>query len=81
MDSYLAGFMMVAGVEGGLTAAGLRLWEIDFDTEVLQYLRHRNAGLRLEHIDHAGDKQGNAFPFGGLSFDHFEYASLNGYFC
>jgi len=55
-----ARFVRVAGVEGGLAAAGLRLGEVDLITQAFQHLSDGDADLRKYLIDDAGDKQGNA---------------------
>ncbi len=60
MPGDSARFIRVAGVEGGLAAAGLGRGEIDLITEVLQHLRDGDADLREGLIDDAGDKQGDA---------------------
>jgi hypothetical protein len=50
----------VAGVEGGLAAAGLLLWKDHLDALPLQQFDRRHAHFRVDHVDHAGDKQRHA---------------------
>ena len=50
----------IAGIEGGLAAAGLRFREIDLVAQALQHLGDRDADLGKDLIDDAGDEQGDA---------------------
>src|SRR3984885_11404047 len=52
----LARFFPIAGVEGGLAAAGLRFWEINVVTQSLQNLRDGDADLGKNLIDDAGNE-------------------------
>ena len=56
-----AGFVAVAGVEGGLTAAGLLFGEDDLDIVLFEELAGGDADARVEHVDHTGDEEGDAF--------------------
>ncbi len=60
MPGDLARFLRIAGVEGGLAAAGLSFGEIDLVAQALQHLRDGDADLGENLIDDAGDKQGDA---------------------
>ena len=56
-----AGLVAVAGVEGGLTAAGLLFGEDDLDVVLFEELAGGDAYAGVEHVDHAGDEEGDAF--------------------
>ena len=62
-----ARFVAVAGVEGWLAAAGLRRREIDCDAEALEDVDHGHAGFGVNHIDDAGDEEGDGFADGRFS--------------
>jgi hypothetical protein len=55
-----ARFIRIAGVEGGLAAAGLGRGEIDLVAQAFQHLSDGDANLRENLIHDAGDKQRNA---------------------
>ena len=55
-----ARFVRIAGVEGGLPAAGLGFWKVDLVAQALQHLGDGDADLRENLIHDAGDKQGDA---------------------
>ena len=52
----LARFVCVAGVEGGLAAAGLRFWEINLVAQPFQNLCDGDADLGKNLIDDAGNE-------------------------
>ena len=56
-----ARFVAVAGVESRLAATGLRRREVHVDAEMLQDIDHGHAGLRVDHVDDASDKEGDSF--------------------
>ena len=56
-----AGFVAIAGVEGGLTAAGLLFGEDDLDAVLFEELAGGDADAGVEHVDHTGDEEGDAF--------------------
>jgi hypothetical protein len=55
-----ARFVRIAGVEGGLAAAGLGFWKIHLVAQALQHLSDGDADLRENLIHDAGDKQRDA---------------------
>ena len=56
-----AGFVTVAGVEGGLTAAGLLFGEDYLDVVLFEELAGGDTDAGVEHVDHTGDEEGDAF--------------------
>lgn len=58
LDELLRG-PSVAGVEVGLSAAGLRRGEVHADTEPLQQLHGRDTGGGKQGVVQAGDEEGD----------------------
>ena len=56
-----AGVVLKAGVERHLPAAGLVERKAHLDAEMFENFHHRNAGVRVDHIDDAGHKQRDGF--------------------
>src|SRR5262249_39101841 len=54
---HLASLVAIAGVEGGLAAAGLRFGKIQLETEAFEHPAYGHADLRKELVDRAGDEQ------------------------
>ena len=68
MTGDLARFIAVAGIEGGLAAAGLSFGKMNLVAQALQHLRDSDADLRKDLIDDAGDEQGDTrVQFGSLT--------------
>ena len=54
------GFLPIAGVKRGLAAAGLVLRIFNCVAQPLQNAYHRHPNVRIDGVDKAGDKKGNA---------------------
>lgn len=62
------GMCPVTGVPGGLAAAGLPGWDLDCAARILQQFDRGKTHRGSEHVDEAGDKQGDAGSGHGISF-------------
>ena len=58
---HRARLIAITGVESRLGAAGLVGREVDLDADMLEDIDHRHARVRVDHVDDAGDEEGDSF--------------------